>query len=643
MHCNTSLKPSIKILITQKKYSKLLSSDIFTPIQTGAAISDVRFDDMMHDDDGENISEKNDYFCELTAIYWAWKNYDKLGNPEYIGFMHNRRHFIFNEREYKKNKWGLVEFENLDEEYLDACSLRDEVVYSAVGGYDAILPETVNVDLTVREQYKKHHFEQDLDIALRILREKQPAYSRLAEKYSNSKDAYYLLMGIYKREIFFRYCEWLFGLIFEIFGHIDYTGYTAQQARVCGYLAERLSGIFFLKLAEEGKRLRHLKVTLLTNADSLYIRYSSEPRPVFESEDTCVIAMTSSNEYVPYLSTAIESICRHASSERNYDIIVFERDISDINKSILQRNYSKGNCSVRFYHIGDRLKNTALFLPLKHVREESYFRLLIPSVLNSYSKVLYLDSDIILRDDVYNLFSIELGAHPIAGVKDWVYSALVNTSETFRRYSIETLKLDSPYDYYNAGVLLMNVAYMRTHNCTQDLLTLAQNEYCFMDQCVLNTYFRGQILELPAEWNYFAEGENWGNLWDSVPLQQIYQAKAARTAPKLIHYAGPCKPWLNRYVEFADIYMRYAKESPYFTDILKNKWEDTIGSHIEDSIITRMSSQYVGEHRIRYFFRYLFYCFKYALFRREKYRVKKRRLRQQLREARQWVKQLYKR
>lgn len=263
------MQQSIKILIAYKRNTKQLRSGVFVPIQTGAAIGAERFEGMLHDDEGENISEKNESFCELTAIYWAWKNYEQVGNPDYIGFMHHRRHFIFNDREYQKDKWGLVEFADLDEEYMAACSLHDEAVQAAVEGYDALLPEKCNVGLTVREQYEHYHRVEDFDLAMQILKQMQPEYAPLAAAYSKSKEAYYLLMGIYKREIFFRYCEWLFGLLSEIGERIDVSDYTAYQKRAYGFLAERLTGIFFLKLAEEGKKLRHMRVAFLANEDSL--------------------------------------------------------------------------------------------------------------------------------------------------------------------------------------------------------------------------------------------------------------------------------------------------------------------------------------------------------------------------------------
>ena len=91
------MAPLVKILVSYHDKHHLFKSDILTPIQTGCALAAERFEEMIQDDDGKNISAENPRYAELSAQYWAWKNYQKLGNPDYIGFMHYRRHFIFNE------------------------------------------------------------------------------------------------------------------------------------------------------------------------------------------------------------------------------------------------------------------------------------------------------------------------------------------------------------------------------------------------------------------------------------------------------------------------------------------------------------------------------------------------------------------
>ena len=117
--------PSIKILVGYHKPAELLKDDILTPIHLGRALAteaskdgNISKDDykwmcenMIGDDTGDNISYLNRYLNELTGIYWAWKNYDKLGNPDYIGYVHYRRLFLFDERDIYlfKNKSYLYE------------------------------------------------------------------------------------------------------------------------------------------------------------------------------------------------------------------------------------------------------------------------------------------------------------------------------------------------------------------------------------------------------------------------------------------------------------------------------------------------------------------------------------------------------
>ena len=92
----------IKLILSYHDECTPLQSDVLLPIQTGCAVTAKRFNNMLHDDEGDNISEKNERFCELTAQYWAWKNYDRIGDPDYIGFMHYRRHFMFAGEEKEK-------------------------------------------------------------------------------------------------------------------------------------------------------------------------------------------------------------------------------------------------------------------------------------------------------------------------------------------------------------------------------------------------------------------------------------------------------------------------------------------------------------------------------------------------------------
>lgn len=101
----------------------VLKSDILTPIQTGCANTERLFDSMLHDDDGENISAENPKYNELSAQYWAWKNYDKLGKSDYIGFMRYRRHFCV----AQKIELFILMLDTVKEVFSDYADTAEEI------------------------------------------------------------------------------------------------------------------------------------------------------------------------------------------------------------------------------------------------------------------------------------------------------------------------------------------------------------------------------------------------------------------------------------------------------------------------------------------------------------------------------------
>lgn len=167
-------KNKVKLLICYHKPAYLLKDNVMTPIHVGRANAKVRMgeenpdyqwlvNNMIGDDTGENISNKNDYYNEMTAVYWAWKNYEELGNPDYIGLMHYRRHFIFDE-----NITDVVNVKNFDESSYKSFLRYDERKMSDfVDGYDFIahIGEVPNV----YQHYIRNQRKEDLDRAIEIV------------------------------------------------------------------------------------------------------------------------------------------------------------------------------------------------------------------------------------------------------------------------------------------------------------------------------------------------------------------------------------------------------------------------------------------------------------------------------------------
>ena len=230
--------PNIKLFVCCHQQSKVPDHPLLVPIQVGAALSDQRFPGFISDDTGENISQKNRSYCELTAQYWAWKNAD----ADFYGFFHYRRYLYPDTSE--KYPYRLERTADLD----TLNRLGYETFSEQIQKYDIIVPKGENMYLPVREHYAKakFHREKDLRVVENIVREKYPAYIPAMERYLSGSICYFGNIYIMRKTVFQDYCAWLFDILAEFDRQVDTAGYSAQELRVDGYLAERLLGIYYL-------------------------------------------------------------------------------------------------------------------------------------------------------------------------------------------------------------------------------------------------------------------------------------------------------------------------------------------------------------------------------------------------------------
>lgn len=248
-------QPKIKILVAYHKDCPIIKTDCLIPIQVGRTLSKEKLD-MIGDDTGNNISNKNPNYCELTALYWAWKNQDKLNNPDYIGLFHYRRFFDF-------NNFNESFFYDFSKKTCDNFGWNDETIIKYCQDYDIISapildvhpPFKENKTINVKKLYKISHRLSDLKTTLKIIKEKYPEYYKPAKKYINGKKSSYFNMVIMKKEVFNDYCQWLFNILSEVENSITIPT-DPYQARVFGFLAERLLNIYVRYLQSTNKKLQ---------------------------------------------------------------------------------------------------------------------------------------------------------------------------------------------------------------------------------------------------------------------------------------------------------------------------------------------------------------------------------------------------
>ncbi|MBR6126497.1 DUF4422 domain-containing protein [bacterium] len=260
------MKKNIKILISYHKPFKLLKDSTFLPIHVGRTLCKTTtkdgkiskrekkwlFKKLIGDNRGENISGKNRSHSELTAQYWAWKHYDRLGTPDYIGFMHYRRHFEF-VKPYKK-------FFKLSPD------ARKQILEKSLEDVDMIVPAKCPLaGETNYEQYINYPdlHKKDLDTMLEVLGELYPDYKMSAEKYMKDSMAYFCNMYILKKDVFFEYENLLFNVLRECEKRMDISKYDVNERRVMGHLSERLFGIYVTKNREK-YRIKEMPWTLIS-------------------------------------------------------------------------------------------------------------------------------------------------------------------------------------------------------------------------------------------------------------------------------------------------------------------------------------------------------------------------------------------
>ena len=217
----------IVMLVAAHKDYWMPSEAVYKPIQVGAAGKAILHPDWLRDDTGDQISQKNPGFCELTGYYWAWKNL----KADVYGTCHYRRYFA-SHAFWKPKRQRL---------------LTRRQILSLLQNADMVLPLKRHYWIETREsQYIHAHHEQDLQCVRQVLSEKYPDYLPQWQQVMHSRSGHIWNMIIARRPLFDAYCTWLFDILFEVGKRLDLSGYSASDRRVFGYLAERLLDVYVL-------------------------------------------------------------------------------------------------------------------------------------------------------------------------------------------------------------------------------------------------------------------------------------------------------------------------------------------------------------------------------------------------------------
>lgn len=438
--------PNVKLLICYHKPATLFKDEIFTPIHVGRANARKKatpgdknyqwmLDNMIGDDTGENISERNGCYNEMTSLYWAWKNYDKLGNPDYIGLMHYRRHFVF--REDEKIVYNI---ENFDEEsYLREINYSPEKVYNMLEGCDFITH--IGKVINVYNHYIENHRQEDLDLAVDIMLEKYPEYKEITKEYFAGDYSNFCNMFIMNKKLFFQYCEWIFDILEEFEKRVD-----VSEKRF--FISERLTGIFIAKLMADKS-----------------LKYKVLPISFIEDPVKIPIAMPVSREKLFQVGTTMTSILEAAKGYNQFQFYLLNDGNLEAHERLKFDEFEKKYpyCKIEFIDTD--------------VKEE-FYPLYVSEALSGINKCIYMSGNIVALQDLGEFYRI-------CSTDDYY---VVGTS--LKDYDVKTQRKElSPY------ILVLNCGRLRQHKMWEK----SQNDINFGKHGmeIFNQFCENQIGYIP--------------------------------------------------------------------------------------------------------------------------------------------------
>lgn len=235
---NLSRALSIKVIIATHKKYRMPNDIMYIPLHVGAEgknDKDGRPLDLgyIKDNTGKNISKLNSSFCELTGLYWAWKNLD----ADYIGLVHYRRHFSMKKA---KDLWSSI--------------LIYEQIAPYLGKIRIFVPKKRKYYIeTLYSHYKHTHYSNQLNETRKVIKEMYPKYLDSYDQIIRHKYGYMFNMMIMERELLNDYCIWLFNILFEVGKRVDMTELSAFQGRYYGRISEIIFNVWLDQKIKSGE------------------------------------------------------------------------------------------------------------------------------------------------------------------------------------------------------------------------------------------------------------------------------------------------------------------------------------------------------------------------------------------------------
>ena len=494
-------KDKLKIYVSyHDNFERIEKNDVYVPIHVGRKTSKKCLD-MIGDDTGENISELNDVFCELTAQYWAWKN-DK--NSKYVGFCHYRRYFFLGES-YNKSDLDISNFlhyECIDEKFYKESDVLNLEKLERILDEDVLI---VPLKIKTAQWGSKNIFDQVgriPQINYRI-NSKTLLFHELLDEYKNAypeletlfdlvlleKDyGYFYNIFIVKKELFDGYCEWLFPVLLEFNKKVDYSEYSKAEKRSLAFFAERLFNVYVENLKKQKKinKVVELPVAMLHHsemkAEVISKKEYPDKRPVFLSVN---------NKNYIFAAATIKSFCCNIKTLESYCLFIVEEEklcfeVVDILEravgSLLQKKV------VNLKH-DFKTKNGDQFINICSLTHFLFDRILI-----------LMAGDLVLKD-IEDIYHFDFDGSCALAVNDINNYGSTKTDFCCEKYQLQVLKA-TPRKYIDPSFMLINTVELNHDvDLGKKLSQFILNGFNTTEKDTFNYALSGKVKIVDYSWN----------------------------------------------------------------------------------------------------------------------------------------------
>lgn len=279
------------------------------------------------------------------------------------------------------------------------------------------------------------------------------------------------------------------------------------------------------------------------------------------------IFFAADTNYLPYLSCAISSLSEFASPRLQYNVHILTTDFSEESLETTKQ-LVKSNIAITVHDLTKKIADIKSELSVRlrdYYSDSIWYRIFIPSMFSNIDRAVYLDADIILTDDVAKLHNTNLGQDLLGAVTD---ESVVGVP-IFCDYVKKQIGITDERDYFNSGVLVMNLAAMREEKLEERFLHLLKTynyDTVAPDQDYLNFLCRGRVTYLESGWNKHPIQEN------VIPDSELH----------LMHFNMFNKPWRYDNVQNGDLFWQTAKRTPFYDALIEQREAYTDEARAED-------------------------------------------------------------